>query len=260
MAKDYLKFDVVKSKMGENDFENLKGYFAEDEIDIIADQMELGESEYPRVDKYVVDNLTLYFIYHSLGEKSTELAYITITALVDDMIAVTSKMVQVSATFAEEESGEVLKMLRELLQEEYSVMRQFLYNSKSVSIESSQNRAKRLRDNLDQIDKDEKSEHKGCMKALLFEMLYVFPPYRKQHVFETIVKIIKDEFGSGINLCMSTHSSGQQVDPDIAEIAGKAVGLEVTNEFMHLCLDSDVKFAYCLDDKLKEQANLLHTV
>ena len=41
MSKDYLKYDIEKTKMAEDDFEILKNYYEEDEIDNIEYQMNL---------------------------------------------------------------------------------------------------------------------------------------------------------------------------------------------------------------------------
>lgn len=260
MSKDYLKYDIEKTKMTEDDFEILKNYYEEDEIDNIEYQMNLDINEYPRVDKYVCDDITFYLLFHSLDEDSNNLAYITVNAVVNGVLAVTSKMVQVGSTFSEEESDEVLKVLRELLQEEYSAMRQFLYGAKNVTIATSQNRAKRLRENLCDEDVKEGSEHRGCLKALLFELVYVFPKFRQQHIFELFMKILRNYYGDGVSMCMSTFSSGQEVSPKIAEMVGEKTGFTVSNDFLHIATDTDVKFTYYLDEHLVQQARMLHTV
>lgn len=260
MSKDYLNAVITKEEMKDSDFEILENYYEEDEIDYIRAQMRVAESEYPRVDKYVADNMTVYMLFHSIDEESVKLAYITVTALIDNNIAVTAKIAQVGSTFSEEESDDVLKVLKELLQEEYSAMRQFLYGAKNVTIATSKNRAKRLRENLEAEDKAEDSKHKGCLKALLFQMIYVFPNYRRQHVFSTIIKILRKYYGEGVSMCMSTHSSGAVVDVAVSEKAGEAIGFTVSNDFLHISLDSDIKFAYYLDGSLVENARLLHTV
>ena len=41
MSKDYLKYDIEKTKMTEDDFEILKNYYEEDEIDNIEYQMNI---------------------------------------------------------------------------------------------------------------------------------------------------------------------------------------------------------------------------